>query len=81
MPRVTGTSKLRKSLPQMKRTTFSSTNATPIEAIASENGRRSRIGWNAIRSTISATVPVATSAPSHASAMGARTPWFSTSAT
>jgi len=39
----------------MKRTTFSRTKATPMEAIASENGRRLRIGWNAMRSTTSAT--------------------------
>ncbi len=64
----------------MKRTTFSRTNATPIEAMASENGRRSRIGLNAIRSTASATAPVPASAPSHASPMGARRPWFSAKA-
>src|SRR5262249_51466382 len=56
------------------RTAFSSTKATPIEAMASAKGRRSRIGRNAIRSTASATTPPRTSAPSHASSIGRRAP-------
>jgi len=52
-----------------------------MDAIASENGRRLRIGRKAMRSTPSATAPVTTSALSQAISIDARTPWFSTSAT
>src|SRR5262245_51371715 len=64
----------------MNRMAFSRKNATPIDAMASANGRRSRIGRNTTRSTSHAMTPVTTRAAAHAHAIRQPHPWFTANA-